>query len=95
MLCFKKENEVDVTNSTCNISERELSGLQCLGGYVMQNWYKKFKHSKKYNSEEHQEYQQAMVIVLGGKTLNYDSIKNLKPVSVLNLDGLSYNIEDK
>ena len=30
LLCFKKEKEVDVTTSTHNISERELSGLHTL-----------------------------------------------------------------
>ena len=92
LLCFKKEKEVDVTTtSTRNISERELSGLQYLGGYVMQNLYKKIKNSKKYNCEE---YQQSMSILLAGKTSNYDSLKNLKLVSALNRGGLWAITED-
>ena len=73
LLCSRKEKEVDVTTTTRKISDREVSGLQYLSGYVIQNLYKKFYNYKKYNSEE---YKQTMAILLFGKTSNSNSLKN-------------------
>ena len=38
-----------------SVTEKEIHGLQYLGGYVLHNLYRKLKNSKHWKSEDHQQ----------------------------------------
>ena len=81
----KKERESsDTTNkstTTHNLQEREIAGLQYLGGYVLHKLYR--KHAKA-NSKESQ---QAMAVLKAGK-LEDNSDSSQKLIASLNRGGL-------
>lgn len=75
---------------TKNLSEKEVSALQYLGGYVLHNLYRKCRNSSKYKDNAHQEI---MSLLLAGRT---DSNPNSKLVEALSRGGLWFidgNIE--
>ena len=71
-----------------NISERELAGLQYLGGYVFQRLYKRVRQLPNYRSELSQKI---MSLLLAGKSEGQNL--NLKLVNALDRGGL-WHIND-
>ena len=77
----KKTPEIDEI-VTKNITDKELAALQYLGGYVLRHMYTKYRNSKNYKCEE---YQEAMALLLAGKT---ETNSNAKIVDALSRGGL-------
>ena len=77
----KKENQLADAVFTWNLSDREISGLQYLGGYVTHILYKKLRNSKNYKSDE---FQQIMALPLACRPTNTEMLQNQKLVSALN-----------
>jgi len=61
----KGKNEIMLEESPRSISDRELAGLQYIGGYIIHKLHKKFKNSKNWQSTESQ---QSINILLVCKT---------------------------
>lgn len=72
----------ETTGTTTNLSEKEVSGGQYLGGYVFHNLHKKLKGSPKWKSPESQ---QAISILEAARVTDFD---DQKLVSCLNRGGL-------
>ena len=89
LLIKNKKGSLPLELTTKNLNEKELAGLQCLGGYVLQKIFLKLKRSKNYKSDE---YQQAMSILSAGRS-NIPN-PNVKLVNALNRGGL-WVIDDK
>ena len=81
----KKQNQPSSINTNskvnqqCTLSDKEVAGLQYLGGYVLQNLYR--KHARFDSTES----QQAMLIIKAGKK---ESDDKQKLISSLNRGGL-------
>ena len=68
----KKQNQFEDTVFNRNLSNREISGWQYLGGYVIHTLYKKLKNSKKiYKSDE---FQQRMTLLSACRLTNTEML---------------------
>ena len=88
---MKKENQFEDAVLIRNLSDREISGLQDLRGYVIHNLYKKLRNSKNYKSDG---FQQSMALRSACRVTNTEMLQNQKLVSVLNRGGLWVITED-
>ena len=79
----KRENQFEDPIFTWNISDREILGLQYLGGYVILNFYKKLR-----NSTKSLEFQQSMALLSACRLTNTEMLQNQKLVSAVNRGGL-------
>lgn len=79
------EKIVEEEIMTRNLSERELFGLQYLGGYVLQKIYTKLRNSLHYEKEENK---QSIAVLLSAKLEDPTKLVNLKLVSALDRGGL-------
>lgn len=79
--CKKQKESSGTTNSTTSLKEREIAGLQYLGGYVLHKLYK--KHAR----DSCNESQQAMAILKAGK-LEETGDSGQKLIASLNRGGL-------
>ena len=63
----KNKNEFSEQIRDQSVTEKEIHGLQYLGGYDLNNLYRKFKSSKHWKSEDHQQasenHQQAISLL--------------------------------
>ena len=85
----KNETEHEIINNNQAISEKELYGLQYLGGYVFHKLYKKLKGSKNWRNED---FQQAISILEAGRSTAKKVTTNL--TSILDRGGL-WQISDE
>ena len=81
----KTENQFEDTVFNRNLSDKEISRLQYLGGYVIRNLYKKLRNSKIYKSDE---FQQSMALISACRLTNTEIRQNQKLVFDLNRRGL-------
>ena len=79
-----KERKV-VEETAHSINDRQLAGLQYLGGYVLHTIYKKIKYSKKIKSKLPQE---CLDILEAARETNEELVQNSKLVSALSRGGL-------
>lgn len=79
--CKKQREKPEKTNSISPLKEREIAGLQYLGGYVLHKLHK--KHARASSRES----QQAMAVLKAGK-VDHTSDSHQKLVSSLNRGGL-------
>lgn len=79
-----KERKV-VEENAHSINDRQLAGLQYLGGYVLHTIYKKIKNSKQFKNKLSQE---CLVILEAARETNEELFQNNKLVSALSRGGL-------
>lgn len=79
--CKKQRESPEAINSTTALKEREMAGLQYLGGYVLHKLHK--KHARASSKES----QQAMALLKAGK-MEHTGESNQKLISSLNRGGL-------
>ena len=85
-MCDYLDNRVSINENdeifTKSLSEKELAGMQYLGGYVLHKLYKKIRNSKNFQADKSQ---QSASILLACKS---DSNPSVKLVSALSRGGL-------
>lgn len=81
VFCKKQRESPGTINSTTALKEREMAGLQYLGGYVLHKLHK--KHARASSRES----QQAMALLKAGK-VEHTGDSNQKLISSLNRGGL-------
>ena len=79
----KAKDEAEILHLATKFSDKEISGLQYIGGYVLHKLY--IKHSKRGNSTESQ---QSMSILRTGKADDPDVVDSQQLTSSLNRGGL-------
>lgn len=85
----KEEKYLSIASCSRTITERELAGLQYLGGYILQNLHKNFQ---KLSTSKSEEVQNSMAVL---KSLrNEEKPQNQKLVSALDRNGLWYVTRD-
>ena len=85
IITAKTENQFEDAVFNRNLSDKEISRLQYLGGYVIRNLYKKLRNSKIYKSDE---FQQSMAVISACRLTNTEIRQNQKLVFDLNRRGL-------
>ena len=91
IITAKTEDQFEDAAFNRNLSDKEISRLQYLGGYVIRNLYKKLRNSKIYKSDE---FQQSMAVISACRLTNTEIRQNQKLVSDLNRRGLWAITED-
>ena len=91
IITAKTENQFEDAVFNRNLSDKEISRLQYLGGYVIRNLYKKLRNSKIYKSDE---FQQSMAVISACRLTNTEIRQNQKLVPDLNRRGLWAITED-
>ena len=86
MLAYRKSKAViTLRNLKYKLTEKEMAGLQYVGGYVLHNLHN--KHSKS-NISESKASQQSIALLKAGKEDNQAMQENQKLTSTLNRGGL-------